>query len=171
MTNTCTRCEMEFNPQKAEFHCPTGQPHLLPVKIYYMDDAPADPGPYIMSPHGPVATGDNRKHSQTVLAGLIPEQMVIRDGQSHIKPGKNVTFVRGMYSTTNAEEQFYLDIRQRDGALCTKERWEQVYLTDYQRLELDKMNLAAREQRLEQSESKLLQQVKSGGKVKDQVPA
>lgn len=170
MTKTCTRCESDFNPQKAEFNCPTGQSHLLPIKVYYMDDAPADPGPWIMTPHGPQATGGNRKHSQTVLAGIIPEKMIIRDGQSHIQSGKNITFIRGMYSTMSAEEQFYLDIMERDGGLCTKERWEQVYLTDYQRLELDKMNLAAREQRLEQNESRLLQQVK-GGKVKDQVPA
>ncbi len=168
---TCIRCEAEFNPQKAEFSCPTGQPHLLPVKIYYIDDAPADPGPFIMTPHGPQATGGNRKHSQTIMCNIIPEKTILRDGQPHIQMGQNVTFVRGMFSTDVAELQFYLDIRERDGGLCNKERWEQVYLTDYQRLELEKMNLAAREQRLEQGESRLLQQVKSGGKIKDQVPA
>jgi hypothetical protein len=135
-----------------------------------MDDAPSDPGPFIMGPHGPVATGDNRRHAQTQLANLIPEKTIIRDGQAQVVPGKTVTFIRGCYSTDLAEEQFYLDIRERDGALCTKERWEQVYLTDNQRIELREMNVAAREQRLEQPSSSLLDKVKKQ-QVADGVPA
>lgn len=171
MFKLCLTCGNKFDPQQAQFNCPTGQPHKLPVKIYYKDDAPSDPGPFIMSPHGPIATGGNRKHAQTIIANLVPERTIIRDGQTQVVPGRSVTFIRGMYSTDLAEEQFYLDIRERDGATCDKARWEEVYLTDHQRLELQKMDLSAREQRLEQDRSDLLSKVKGQHTVKDQVPA
>jgi len=150
----CLRCEQEFNPRKAEFYCLTGEPHELPLKTYYMDDAPTDPGPYING----VATGDNRKHSRTLISNLVPEKIYVQGTERHVTPGRNVEFIRGVYSTTDAEEQFYLDRRMalKQGGLCTKERWEEVYLTDNQKNELRKMDLDARERRLEIDRNELL---------------
>jgi len=150
----CLSCEQEFNPIKGEFTCPTGDAHQLEAKTYYMDDAPSDPGPYING----VATGGNRRDSQCMISNLVPEREYLQGTERRIMPGKNVVFVRGVYTTSDAQEQFYLDRRQaqRKSGLCSKERWQEVYLTDSQKVEIGRMQLEADRNRLEAERNELL---------------
>lgn len=151
---TCLTCEQEFNPNKGEFHCVTGDSHQLPAKTYYMDDAPSDPGPYINGQ----ATGGNRRDSRCVISNLVPEREYLQGTERRVMPGRNVEFIRGIYSTSDAQEQFYLDRRlaTRRSGLCTKERWQEVYLTDNQKIGIAKMELEAGQRRLEIERNELL---------------
>jgi hypothetical protein len=154
----CLNCKKEFDIRTGTNPtCPTGEGHLVESKTYYMDDAPSDQGPYMPGPNGGlIPTGDNRRHAQTVLCNLIPERINQHGHETKIVPGRNVTFIRGMYTTSDADEQFWLDKRQGRG-LCSEERWREVYLTDNQKLQFDQMRLNADRQRLTNERNELLE--------------
>lgn len=151
---TCLACDAQFSPRKGEFYCPTGEPHRLAPKTYYMDDAPTDPGPF----ENGVATGDNRRHSRCIVSNLVPEKHYIQGTERKHVPGRDVIFIRGTYTTEDAEEQYWLD---RKPGLCTKARWEEVYLTDHQKIELQRMEIAAARNRLEIERNELLAMAKN----------
>ncbi len=156
---TCTECGQKFGI--GEWLCPTGERHQLEKKRYYMDDAPTDPGPYTSAGPEGRALHYGLRDSQTTIANLTPEKRSTdAAGNQQFHPGRNVVFHRGIYETADAEEQYYLDRREKNGGCCTEERWRQVYLSDTQRLEIDKMQLAADRQRLENDKNELLAKVK-----------
>ena len=139
----------DFNPPN--FECFPGMKHLVENKRYYMADAPTvrewrDGMPFI-----------NKGAARTVVLNIPPEKQ-IREGENVTRiPGGSVEFVRGLFETTDPEIQFYLD--RKDG-LCSKERWEEVYINDDERAQMRNMELKAREQRLQDRENELLSMVK-----------
>ena len=126
--------------------------HVVAPKRYYMDDAPSVPE---------IRDGAkfiNKGVSQTQILNIPPERQ-IREGDSITRiPGGSVTFVRGMFETSNPETQFYLD---RKAGLCTEERWREVYLNDDEKVQMRNLELSAREQRLADRENDLLAAVKA----------
>lgn len=143
-----------------EFYCPTGEWHTVNKKLYYMDDACSDPGPYDSKGQ---PTFGNMKHSQTLICNLIPEKRYMKGNEQVIEPGVNVLFVRGMYETDIAAQQYYLDARK---GLCDKKRWEEVYLSPTDKLQIERMNLQADRERLEQERNDLLVMVQKQNKSK-----
>ncbi len=156
----CTNCGKEV--ESPNFTCPTGEQHIVQPKRYYMDDAPVDPGPYVPGPGGAyVSAGMHLRDSQTTICNLVPSQRE-RVGHEVIeRPGRNVVFRRGIYETTDPEEQYYLDKRVKEGrGLCSEARWEEVYLTEQQKIDIQRQKLNADMRRLEHERNDLLAQVK-----------
>lgn len=146
----CTECGREFAPPNWE--CFPGQKHVVEAKRYYMADAPTVPEyrngrPFI-----------NKGASRTVILNIPPERTVKEGDEVRRITGGSVEFVRGLFETTDPEIQFYLDKKE---GLCSKERWEEVYINDDERLQMRSMELAAREQRLAERENELLATVKA----------
>ena len=146
----CLECDKNFKP--GEYECTPGQKHVVKAKRYYMDDAPTVPEwrdgrPFI-----------NKGASRTVVLNIPPEQ-VRKEGEEIVRvPGGSVEFVRGMFETTDPEHQFYLD---RKAGLCSEERWKEVYLNDDEKMQIEKMQLAAERTRLENERNELLAHVKA----------
>lgn len=148
---TCTECEKEF--KAGEWDCQaTGANHVVPAKRYYMADAPTctewrDGQPFI-----------NKAAARTLVLNIPPERKV-QNGDEFIRvPGGSVEFVRGMKETSDPEVQFYLD---RKEGLCTYERWKEVYWTDAEKINEQKMELTAAQHRLQSERNELLAQVKA----------
>lgn len=149
-TMKCVECEKEFKP--GDWECMPGVAHVVVAKRYYMDDAPTVPE---------IRDGSkfiNKGISQTQVLNIPPEKQ-IREGENTTRiPGGSVTFVRGLYETSNPEIQFYLD---RKAGLCTEARWREVYLNDDEKVQIKNLELSAREQRLSERENDLLATVKA----------
>jgi hypothetical protein len=147
---TCIDCKQDFNPPNWE--CFAGVKHQVEPKRYYMADAPTvsewrDGRPFI-----------NKGAARTIILNMPPEKQ-IREGEQVTRiPGGSVEFVRGLFETGDPELQFHLD--RKDG-LCSKERWEDVYINDDERIQMRSMELKAREQRLQDRENELLGMVKA----------
>src|SRR6266567_8553655 len=97
----CLECDKEFSPP--DFECLPGVYHVVALKRYYMDDAPTvaeirDGAKFI-----------NKGISQTQILNIPPEKQIREGDQITRQPGGSVTFVRGLYETSNPEIQFYLD--------------------------------------------------------------
>lgn len=146
----CLECDQDFKPPHWE--CAPGQKHTVTSKRYYMDDAPTVPEwrdnrPYV-----------NKGASQTLVLNIPPEATV-RNGEEYMRvPGGTVLFIRGMFETSDPEQQFHLD---RKPGLVSKERWTEVYLNDDEKLQIEKMAIAADRQRIENERNDLLAQVKA----------
>jgi hypothetical protein len=149
----CLHCNKEI--ELGQWRCPTGERHIVNSKRYFMDDAPSDPGPYDAKGQ---PTYGNMKYSQTMICNLIPEKRYMVGNEQVIEPGHHVLFVRGLYETDKADEQYYLD--QRKG-LCDQKRWEDVYLSPNQKLEIDRAKLEADRHRIESERNDLLAQVQA----------
>lgn len=154
----CLECDKDFKP--GDWQCLPGIQHRVPAERYYMDDAPTVPEwrdgrPFI-----------NKGASRTQILNIPPEKQ-IREGEQVTRiPGGSIEFVRGMYETEDPEIQFYLDRKQ---GLVTEARWREVYLNDDEKLQMSKLELAAREQRVAERENELLTAVKS--KAREQAKA
>jgi len=145
----CVTCEKNF--KVGDWRCAGGANHIVETKRYYMNDAPtvAD------------ASGNVDKHSTTQILNIPPEERTTGpDGNERVVPGGNVWFVRGIYETSDPRQQYWLDLK---GGWCTKEQWEQAYLNDREKLDIQKMEVAALKQRLENERNELLAQVQSRG--------
>lgn len=150
-TYHCLECEKTF--KAGDWACgATGQNHVLAPKRYYMDDAPTvtewrDGRPFI-----------NKAASRTQVLNIPPERKE-QNGDEFIRiPGGSVEFVRGMFETTNPELQFYLD---RKAGLCTYERWKEVYWTDDEKINEQKMEIQAAQNRLQSERNELLEKVRA----------
>lgn len=149
-TYHCLECEKDF--QAPNWVCATGANHVVEEKRYYMADAPTcvelrNGMPYV-----------NKRDSCTRVLNIPPEKKVEEAGEIQRIPGGIVDFVRGMFATTDPEIQFYLDKKE---GLCSKERWEEVYLTDNEKMELHKLKMQSQFNRLEQNYNELLAKVKA----------
>ena len=145
----CLECGKKFDA--GNWECMPGVMHTVTAKRYYMDDAPTVPE---------IRDGArfiNKGISQTQILNIPPEKQIREGDQITRIPGGSVTFIRGMYETTNPEIQFYLD---RKSGLCTEARWREVYLNDDEKVQIKNLELAAREQRLADRENQLLASVK-----------
>lgn len=142
-------CNKEF--KTGDWLCAGGVKHLVESKRYYMDDAPThtewrDGRPYI-----------NKGASQTQVLNIPPERKEREGDDVRLIPGGTVTFIRGMFETTDPEVQFYLD---RKEGLVNEARWREVYLNDDEKMQMEKMALAAEKQRFENEKNELLEQIK-----------
>ena len=146
----CTECGKIFGV--GEWLCLDGQTnHKVEEKLYLLADAPSDPG-------HPAAGGmDSKRDGRTRICNIPPDKQIVRNGEVAMIPGGYVEFIRGRYATTDPEFQYYLD---RKGGYCTEEQWEAAWLSDNQRLAIEKMKIQAMQQRLENERNELLAQVK-----------
>lgn len=159
----CEQCGTEV--KAPDFECITGGNHIVKSKTYYMDDAPSDPG--ARAPGTFIPLGLPLRDSQTQILNLVPSKKVTRGHEVHEQMGRNVTFKRGIYETSDPEEQFYLELRQGKG-LVSYERWSEVYLTPQQKSDMKRASLEAELKRLETERNSLLDQVQAKQK---KVPA
>jgi hypothetical protein len=146
----CLVCEKKFSV--GEWICQDGQSnHVVASKEYLLADAPTDTG-------RPERGGmDSLRDGRTRICNIPPDKQAVVNGELRGIPGGYVEFIRGRYSSDNPEIQYCLD---KKGGFCTQERWESVWLSQSQQLELKEMSLHAREQRLENERNELLSQVK-----------
>ncbi len=146
----CIVCDKKFSA--GEWTCADGMSnHVVAVKEYLLDDAPQDTG-------RPERGGmDSLRDGRTRICNIPPDKNVMRNGEIHMQPGGYVEFIRGRFSTDNPEIQYHLE---KKGGFCTEERWQAVWLSQGQQIELKEMNLRAREQRLENDRNELLTNVK-----------
>jgi hypothetical protein len=124
--------------------------HVVERKEYLLADAPSDPG------HASSGGMDSLRDGRTIICNIPPPQKVMEGDEVKWVGEGHVEFVRGRYSTTDPQQQYWLD---RKGGFCSQERWEQVWLSQSQQLQLKEMSLKAREQRLENDRNELLTQV------------
>lgn len=147
----CLTCGKDF--KVGEWTCADGQAnHVVAEKQYRSLDAPSDPG------HPANGGMDSKRDGRTRVCNIPPDKHVLRNGEMALVPGGSVEFIRGRFATTDPEVQYYLDKRPSYNA--TEEQWEAAWLSDSQRLQLDKMRFAAEKQRLENDRNDLLAQVK-----------
>lgn len=140
----CKNCEQEF--KAGDWICATGENHVVEAKAYYMDDAPT------------VADRDGKidKHATTTVLNIPPERQVKVGNDVQRQGGGSVVFVRGRFDTTDPEQQFYLD---KHKGLCNKARWEAVYFSSEEKQQMERMELDARQRRIEAQENALLAKV------------
>jgi hypothetical protein len=146
-------CEKEFTAGK--WICQTGANHRVASKRYYMNDAPT-----VVSIIDGRATV-NKRDSATLVMNIPPERRIMGpDGQERVVPGGNVQFIRGIYETDNPEQQFWLD---QHGGIFTgdhgKALWTAAYLNESEKMDIERMELAAERSRLEADRNSLLEQV------------
>src|SRR5216684_1639622 len=147
----CTECEKDFKPTDG-WECMPGVGHKVASKRYYMADAPTvrewrDGMPFV-----------NKGIARTQILNIPPEKKYQEGGETIRIPGGTVEFVRGLFETTDPEVQFHLN---KKGGLCSEEEWRAAYLNDDERLQLQRLDLNAREQRLVDRENELLTAVKA----------
>lgn len=144
----CTVCETEF--KAGEWLCNDGvSNHVIAEKKYRSLDAPTDP-----------STKDaSLKHGRTVVCNIPPPKRVMEGDSVKLIGEGSVEFIRGQYSTTDPEKQYWLD--KKPGYNATEEQWRGAWLSQNQKLELKEMELTAREQRIENDRNELLTQVQN----------
>jgi hypothetical protein len=146
----CKTCEKSFTV--GEWICIDGhRNHIVESKEYLLADAPSDAG------HPEAGGMDSKKDGRTIICGIPPDKTVKIAGELHTIPGGSVQFIRGRFSTTDPESQYALDIK---GGWCSEAEWRNAWLSDGQRLELDRQKLRADQQRLENDRNELLSQQK-----------
>lgn len=146
----CLNCNKEF--EAGDWNCASGEAHTVESKRYYVMDAPMD--------------RRDCKNARLQMLNVIPEGKIMRGQDSHVVPGTNIEFVRGVYETDNPHIQMALDKRNKvfhgeEG----KKMWEAVYYSNEEKRELEAMELRGKVQRLENERNSLLDQVKNSKKV------
>ena len=141
------------------FHCKSGRKHEVVPKTYYKDDAPSDPGARMPGTYQPI--GQPLKDSKTLVCNVIPERREQRGHETITIPGVNAEFARGMFTTTDPEMQYWMDVHAERGGCVSKDRWAEVYLTPQQKADIKRMELEAENKRLEKEHSDLLAQVQA----------
>lgn len=149
-TYHCVECEQDF--KAPNWVCVTGGNHVVAEKRYYTADAPTVPDWINGFPH------INYGAARTQVLNIPPERKVEEAGEIQRIPGGMIEFVRGLYATTNPEIQFYLDKKE---GLCSYERWKEVYWSDKEKMEAQRMEMEAQQHRLQQDHNELLAKVKA----------
>ena len=146
----CVVCEKEF--KAGDWTCEDGlSNHVVAEKEYLLADAPSDPG------HPERGGMDSKRDGRTRICNIPPPQKVMKGDEVQWIGEGYVEFVRGRFSTSDPQQQYWLD---RKGGFCTQAQWEAAWLSQSQQLEIKEMKLQAREQRLENERNELLSQVK-----------
>lgn len=146
----CVVCDKDFAVGK--WTCQDGQSnHITAPKQYLLADAPTDAG------HPASGGMDSLRDGRTRICNIPPDKTVLRNGEASTIPGGYVEFIRGRFVTTDPETQYYLD---KKGGFCTESQWENAWLSQTQQIEIQKMQLAADRQRLENDRNELLARTK-----------
>lgn len=141
----CLICKQKF--EYPDFGC-TKQPgnHVVAEKQYFHPGGKTVQSVrdrYFFGPHIVLVPGITRLDNAT--------------GNFQRIAAVEVDFVRGRFSTTNPEEQYYLD---RKPGLCDEATWENIYLTAEQQVTIAKGKL-----------EDIQRQIKEGNSLLDQVKA
>jgi hypothetical protein len=146
----CLICDKEF--KAGDWTCEDGlSNHVVENREYLLADAPTDPG------HPERGGMDSKRDGRTRICNIPPPQKVMEGDTVKMIGEGYVEFVRGRFSTTDPQQQYWLD---KKGGFCTQGQWEVAWLSQSQQLEIKEMSLKAREQRLENERNELLAQVK-----------
>lgn len=139
----CTECGKKFGV--GDWTCSDGiSNHRVEEKTYLCLDAPSDPSTKDMS----------LKDGRTVVCNVPPAKKVMEGDQVRMIGEGSVEFIRGRFATSDPEQQYWLDKRPAYNA--TEEEWRNVWYSDRQKIEIDKMENAAMKQRLENERNELL---------------
>lgn len=147
MSWKCLECGKKFGV--GEWMCADGTSnHRVEEKTYRCLDAPSDP-----------STKDaSLRDGRTVVCNIPPPKRVAEGSEVKLVGEGSVEFIRGRYSSTNPEVQYWLD--KRPGYNATEEQWRSTWYSESQKLVLGQMELAAARQRLENDRNELLSQTK-----------
>lgn len=148
----CLECnkEIKWSKKSNAFECEAYPgAHRLPEKTYY---------------HPGGQDVDNLKERR-----MFGPHMILRPGMEKMSEDNEliriapieVFFVSGKYTTDNAEEQYYLDEKYAKGQLCDENRWNEIYLTPQQQVDLKKAQLADLDKRIRERNS-LLEMAQKG---------
>src|SRR5689334_40466 len=100
----CLGCGKTFGV--GEWTCSDGQSnHVVDKKDYLMNDAPSDPGHVAPGSTINVALRDGR----TRICAIPPDKKVVVAGEVQTVPGGYVEFIQGRFSTSDPEQQYWLD--------------------------------------------------------------
>ena len=148
----CLNCKKVVNYPDFECSAVPGK-HRLAPKTYYHEGA--------RHLH-PVET--RRAFSPTLVLRPAVENFDSRNERVVEKSGLSVTFAHGKYTTSRADEQYYLDrhneCQSGDEGLAM---WRSVYLTTAQNLDLGKQQLEEVNRQLREQSSLLEQQKAAAG--------
>jgi hypothetical protein len=149
-TWTCLLCEKEF--RAGNWNCASGGGHVVKPKRYYMNDAPTVPD----------ASGNvNKRDAGTLILNIPPETRTTGpDGNERVIPGGSAQFVRGIYETNDPQKIFWLD--QHKG-MCSEAEWKAAYLNDREKMDIEKMEIAAMRLKLDSDRNELLAHVQQKG--------
>ena len=153
-TKKCTVCgnEVKYSTKPDAFACDAYEgAHKLPTKSYYHPG-----GQDVQNPR------ERRMFGPHMILRAGRDKMM-DDGTRVLVPSIEVFFESGKYSTDNAEQQYYLDQKEKQGQLCDEERWNQIYLTHEQQINLKQAKLEDLEKRIKESNS-LLEMAQKGSK-------
>ena len=168
----CEECHGTFEVGK--WTCADGNSkHRVEKKTYLLNDAPSDPG----HPAPGTYVLESLRDGRTLICGIPPDQKVIEGNETRYVPGGNVEFLRGRYSTTDPEVQYWLD---KKGGFCgtyyesdseeqklqAEAPWEAAWWSDGQQLEVARVRLNAEKQRIENEHNTLLAEIQKLKKEK-----
>lgn len=148
----CLECGKEFGVN--EWLCIDGvSHHRVEVKQYRTLGAPTDTG-------HPVKGGmDSLRDGRTTVCNIPPPKKVMEGDTVRWEGEGSVEFIRGRYSTSDPEAQYWLD--KRPAYNVSEEAWQAEWLSQGQQLELERMRLKGERERLENDRNELLAQTKS----------
>lgn len=148
----CVVCDKSF--KVGEWTCQDGLTnHVVEAKIYRSCDAPTDPG------HKPGGGDLETSGYGMVRVCNIPPPKKVMEGNDVKWVGEGyVEFIRGRFSSTDPEIQYWLDKKPNYNA--SEEQWQSSWLSKKQQLDLREQSLIAERERLENERNDLLSQVK-----------
>src|ERR1700736_576836 len=144
----CLVCSKKFSV--GEWVCADGlSNHVVEEREYLLNDAPSDPGHPAPGSTINVALRDGR----TRICGIPPAKKITEGMDTRWVGEGYVEFIRGRFSTSNPEIQYWLD---RKGGFCTPEQWDAAWLTEGQQLIKQRLEVEAMRGRLENERNELL---------------
>lgn len=148
----CLVCGKKF--PVGQWTCSDGlSNHVVEDRIYRCCDAPSDPG---YGPGGKPLEVSN--YGQTRVCNIPPPQKVMEGNDVKMVGEGSVDFVRGRFSTTDPQKQYWLNKRPEYNR--TEEEWQANWLSNSQRNELERLQLKAERERLENDRNELLASTK-----------
>lgn len=131
-TFTCKKCGKKF--EVGDWDCKDGKMHEVAPKTYY----------------SPVSSWRTYVAEERIIT--------ISNGQTRMTPARAVDFVRGVYTTSNPEDQYALDNKE---GLISAEDWRERFISQEERNKMKQRELELREKRLVEREQALLAKIKS----------
>lgn len=127
-------CKKEFTV--GEWECAPGMKHEVSPRTFYILDAPVLAEKDTM--------GKAFRNSRTVVLNVPPERMEKQPNGEMVRvPGGQVVFVRGMFTTSDPEQIFWLE--KHGYGETTRERWLEVYFSPLEKQQLKDIELRNRE--------------------------
>lgn len=124
----CDRCDKKFLMKPEKLNCEDGRPHTVAEKIYYIP-------------------------TEGLTVGYT-QQTSTRDihGHDHVVPARQLTFIRGTFTTRDPQQQDFLD---NYPGIVTREVWETTHIPLKERQAKTKRELAAAQENLTSTNEQL----------------